>query len=176
MILMQLYASSLMTRACVCFLCVSSKLINAAVPDTIDERVLNKGRTLSPFHKTENNNVMINSAKAIGCSVVNIGSQDIADGRPHLVLGLVWQIIKIGLLAKISLVHHPELFRLLQPGETLQELLLLAPDAILLRWVNHHLAAANQSRRMTNFSSDVQVCGGGPFLLLSFFPSFLLSF
>ena len=56
------------------------KLINAAVPDTIDERVLNLGRAgkgPNAFQMTENNNIVIQSAKAIGCSVVNIGAQDI---------------------------------------------------------------------------------------------------
>lgn len=105
------------------FSCSNSKLINDSVPDTIDERVLNKGNKLNTFQKTENNNVVINSAKAIGCSVVNIGSQDLLEGREHLVLGLIWQIIKIGLFAKVDLKHHPELFRLLEVGETLDDLL-----------------------------------------------------
>ncbi|KAJ1934060.1 fimbrin, partial [Linderina pennispora] len=88
---------------------ILSKLINYSSPDTIDERVLNRGRKLSPFQVTENNNVVINSAKAIGCSVVNIGSQDLAEGREHLILGLIWQIIKIGLFANIDIKLHPEL-------------------------------------------------------------------
>src|SRR5436305_2562027 len=72
---------------------VLAKLINDSVPDTIDERVLNspgkKIKTLNAFHMTENNNIVINSAKAIGCSVVNIGSQDIIEVREHLILGLI---------------------------------------------------------------------------------------
>lgn len=56
------------------------KLINDAIPDTIDERVLNKGSNLNPFKKTENQCVAINSAKAIGCNVVNIGPKDLMDG------------------------------------------------------------------------------------------------
>lgn len=98
------------------------------MPDTIDERVLNKGNNINTFQMTENNNVVINSAKAIGCSVVNIGSQDLIEGRAHLVLGLVWQIIKIGLFAKVDLLHHPELFRLLKAGETLDDLLKVLGD------------------------------------------------
>ena len=57
----------------------------------IDERVIN----LNPrnlFHVTENLNLAIAAAKAIGLKVVNIGSGDIQEGRPHLVLGLVWQV------------------------------------------------------------------------------------
>jgi len=85
------------------------KLINDAIPDTIDERVLNKGDNLNVYKMTENQQVAINSAKAIGCNVINIGGQDLIDGTPHLVLGLIWQIVKIGLFSKINLVNHPEL-------------------------------------------------------------------
>lgn len=126
------------------------KLINDAVPDTIDERVLNVGKGgkgPNAFQMTENNNIVITSAKAIGCSVVNIGPQDLIDGREHLILGLIWQIIRRGLLSKIDLKNHPELYRLLEDGETLDEFLRLPPDQILLRWLNYHLKAANWSRK-----------------------------
>ncbi|KAJ3089397.1 hypothetical protein HK102_006472 [Quaeritorhiza haematococci] len=135
---------------------ILSKLINDAVPGTIDERVLNVGKKLSPFQMIENNNVVVNSAKAIGCSVVNIGSQDIMEGREHLILGLIWQIIKIGLSAKVDIKVHPELFRLLEPGEVLEDFLKLPTDQILLRWFNYHLKKAGWSRKVTNFSSDVK--------------------
>lgn len=57
------------------------KLINLAVPDTIDERALNKKENLNIYHKTENLNLALNAAKGIGCQVVNIGSQDLIEGR-----------------------------------------------------------------------------------------------
>eukprot|EP01135_Chromosphaera_perkinsii_P004531 Nk52_evm1s288 gene=Nk52_evmTU1s288 len=132
------------------------KLINVAVPDTIDERVLNVKAKLNQFEMTENQNVCINSCKAIGCSVVNIGAQDLIEGRVHLVLGLIWQIIKIGLLSKVTLQNHPELYRLLYDGETLEDFLKLPPDQILLRWVNFHLKNAGHAKKMTNFSSDIK--------------------
>jgi len=131
------------------------KLINASVPDTIDERVLNVKANLSVFEKTENNNLVVNSAKAIGCSVVNVGAGDIIEGRPHLILGLIWQIIRIGLLSKISLTNHPELFRLLEPGEDISDLLKLPPDQILLRWFNYHLKNAGHPRKVNNFGKDI---------------------
>lgn len=138
---------------------VLAKLINDSVPDTIDERVLNRpnARTkkLNQFHMTENNNIVINSAKAIGCSVVNIGSQDIIEVREHLILGLIWQIIRRGLLSKIDIKLHPELYRLLEDDETLEQFLRLPPEQILLRWFNYHLKAANWPQRVTNFSKDV---------------------
>ena len=132
-----------------------SKLINDSSPETIDERVLNIGNNLNPFKKTENINVAINSAKAIGCSVINIGPIDILEGREHLILGLVWQVIKVGLLAKISLQFHPELTRLLADGETLEDFLKLPADAILLRWFNFQLKRAGANRRVSNFSDDL---------------------
>ncbi|KAL1923721.1 uncharacterized protein VTP21DRAFT_8701 [Calcarisporiella thermophila] len=135
---------------------ILSKLINDAVPDTIDERVLNVGKKLNNFQMTENNNVVINSAKAIGCSVVNIGAQDIIEGREHLILGLIWQIIKRGLFSKIDIKVHPEMYRLLEEDETLDEFLKLPPEQILLRWFNYHLKAANWPRRVNNFSSDIK--------------------
>lgn len=134
------------------------KLINDAVPDTIDERVLNVGKAgkgPNAFQMTENNNIVITSAKAIGCSVVNVGAQDLIDGREHLILGLIWQIIRRGLLSKIDLKNHPELYRLLDENETLEEFLRLPPDQILLRWFNYHLKAANWPKRVNNFSKDV---------------------
>ncbi|OJJ84930.1 fimbrin [Aspergillus glaucus CBS 516.65] len=139
---------------------VLAKLINDSVPDTIDERVLNKAgkkiKQLNAFHMTENNNIVINSAKGIGCSVVNIGSGDIIEVREHLILGLIWQIIRRGLLGKIDIKLHPELYRLLEEDETLEQFLRLPPEQILLRWFNYHLKNAKWDRRVTNFSTDVK--------------------
>ncbi|KAJ5333464.1 hypothetical protein N7541_003299 [Penicillium brevicompactum] len=139
---------------------VLAKLINDSVPDTIDERVLNKAgrkiKQLNAFHMTENNNIVINSAKGIGCSVVNIGSGDIIEVREHLILGLIWQIIRRGLLGKIDIKLHPELYRLLDEDETLEQFLRLPPEQILLRWFNYHLKNAKWDRRVSNFSTDVK--------------------
>lgn len=139
---------------------VLAKLINDSVPDTIDERVLNrpgrKIKTLNAFHMTENNNIVIESAKGIGCSVVNIGSGDIIEVREHLILGLIWQIIRRGLLGKIDIKLHPELYRLLEDDETLEQFLRLPPEQILLRWFNYHLKNAGWNRRVANFSGDVK--------------------
>eukprot|EP01121_Diplochlamys_sp_Union-15-3_P020010 TRINITY_DN7676_c0_g1_i1.p1 TRINITY_DN7676_c0_g1~~TRINITY_DN7676_c0_g1_i1.p1 ORF type:complete len:534 (+),score=129.36 TRINITY_DN7676_c0_g1_i1:77-1678(+) len=132
------------------------KLINDAVPDTIDERVLNKGTNLNIFKKTENQNVCINSASSIGCNVVNIGASDLISGTPHLVLGLIWQIIRIGLLSLVNLVQHPELYRLLEDGETIDDLMKLPPEQILLRWVNYHLKNAGSNKRIHNFAGDIK--------------------
>ncbi|KAJ3123348.1 hypothetical protein HK101_006363, partial [Irineochytrium annulatum] len=135
---------------------ILAKLINDSVPNTIDERVLNTSSKLNAFQMTENNNVVVNSAKAIGCSVVNIGSQDLMEGREHLILGLIWQIIKMGLQAKIDIKFHPEIVRLLEEGETLEGFLKLPAEQILIRWFNYHLKKAGWHRKVGNFSGDVK--------------------
>lgn len=85
---------------------LKSKLINDAVPDTVDERAINKTK-LNTFRIGENQTLVLNSSRSIGCNVINISSTDLMEGTHHLVLGLMWQIIKIGLLSKINLKNHP---------------------------------------------------------------------
>jgi hypothetical protein len=70
------------------------KLINASVSGTVDERAINKGK-LNTFTIHENQTLALNSASSIGCNIINIGPQDIMEGRPHLILGLLWQVIKV---------------------------------------------------------------------------------
>uniref|UniRef100_A0A6N2K2I6 Calponin-homology (CH) domain-containing protein n=1 Tax=Salix viminalis TaxID=40686 RepID=A0A6N2K2I6_SALVM len=70
------------------------KLINIAVPGIVDERAVSTKRVLNPWKRNENHTLCLNSAKAIGCTVVNIGTQHLVEGRPHLLLGLISLIIK----------------------------------------------------------------------------------
>uniref|UniRef100_A0A668V5X4 Plastin-3 n=1 Tax=Oreochromis aureus TaxID=47969 RepID=A0A668V5X4_OREAU len=133
---------------------VLCKMINLSVPDTIDERTINK-KKLTPFTIQENLNLALNSASAIGCHVVNIGALDLREGKPHLVLGLLWQIIKIGLFADIELSRNEALAALLRDGETLEDLMKLSPEELLLRWANFHLENAGQ-KKINNFSSDIK--------------------
>ncbi|KAF8373420.1 plst-1 [Pristionchus pacificus] len=130
------------------------KLINLAVPGTVDERAINK-KNLNTYRKLENLTLALMSAQAIGCNIVNIDNHDLAKGTPHLVLGLLWQIIRIGLFSQIDLKHVPGLFRLLREGETLDDLRRLSPEEILMRWVNYHLQNAGIDRRLRNFTSDI---------------------
>lgn len=64
-----------------------SKLINIAVPGTIDERAINTKKVLNPWERNENHTLCLNSAKAIGCTVVNIGTQDLIEARVCEVYG-----------------------------------------------------------------------------------------
>eukprot|EP01041_Mallomonas_annulata_P003796 gene3796-7544_t len=130
---------------------VLCQLINLVVPDTIDERAINKATPAKPlnvYQKTENLNLALNAARGIGC-------QDLLEGRPILILGLVWQIIKIQLLSNISLKNYPELVVLLNKGEEMESLLKLSSEEILIRWVNYQLKGARSSKKITNFGKDI---------------------
>jgi len=138
-----------------------AKFINCAVPDTIDMRAVNfpkPGKHMSVFEINENQELGIASAKAIGCQVINMGGAELVDGKnhPHLVLGIVWQLVKIQLLNSINLKNFPELVRLLEDGETMEDLMKLPPDQLLLRWFNYHLAQAGHNRRVNNFGGDLK--------------------
>nr|CAB3450902.1 unnamed protein product [Digitaria exilis] len=119
------------------------KLINVAVPGTIDERAINKKRVLNPWERNENHTLCLNSAKAIGCTVVNIGTQDLVEGR-------------IQLLADLNLKKTPQLVELFDDSKDIDEVLSLSPEKMLLRWMNHHLKKAGYKKTVNNFSSDVK--------------------
>ncbi|XP_022901244.1 plastin-2 isoform X1 [Onthophagus taurus] len=130
------------------------KVINHSCPDTIDERAINK-KNLTLYTKLENLTLALSSAQSIGCNVVNIDAHSLSKGTPHLVLGLVWQIIRIGLFNQITLDQCPGLTLLLTDEEKIEDLLKLSPESILLRWVNYHLERAGVNRRINNFQGDI---------------------
>jgi len=72
-----------------------SKLVNLSQPGTIDEQTINRAAKLSIYQCHENLTLALISAQAIGCNIVNIGAEDLHAGKPHLVLGLLWQIIRV---------------------------------------------------------------------------------
>ena len=76
-------------------------------------------------------------------------------GKPHLVLGLLWQIIRLGLFNQITLEQCPGLAILLDGGEKVEDLLKLSPEAILLRWANHQLERSGAPKRINNFTNDI---------------------
>nr|GMD30131.1 fimbrin-5-like [Ipomoea batatas] len=119
------------------------KLINVVVPGTIDERTINTKKVLNPWERNENHTLCLNSAKAIGCTVVNIGTQDLVEGR-------------IQLLADINLRKTPQLLELAEDSKDVEELLSLSPERMLLRWMNFHLKKVGYKKQVANFSSDLK--------------------
>lgn len=141
---------------------VLCKLVNSSVPNSIDEKALNK-KPKSPIHKSENITKVLNGCRAIGIQVHNIGPEDIMKATPHLVLGLVWQIIKIGLLATIN--SEPLLTNGGSSVENLQEAEVTtaerrpkgpsANEKSLLSWLNKVLQQLGHEQKISNFGSDL---------------------
>ena len=124
------------------------KLINKAQDGTIDERVINKKENMNIFQQVENLNLAISAAKSIGLNCIGLSYDSIMDGKNFImVLGLMWQVVKLVVMRNIQLKQHPELIRLLNPGEQLSDLLKLSPEQLLLRWFNYHLKAANYEKK-----------------------------
>eukprot|EP00092_Neocalanus_flemingeri_P000849 GFUD01000906.1.p1 GENE.GFUD01000906.1~~GFUD01000906.1.p1 ORF type:complete len:613 (-),score=215.60 GFUD01000906.1:166-2004(-) len=134
------------------------KMINLAAPDTIDKRAINTGKNISIFKQHENLTLAINSAKAIGCVVIGIDSHTLnsSQGKKWLVLGLVWQLIKMYLFKQISISNVPGLINLLMEGEDISDLMKLSPEQLLVRWVNYQLDKAGSTRRIKNFNEDIK--------------------
>jgi hypothetical protein len=82
------------------------------------------------------------AAKGLGIKVTGIDSRDFIDKTPHLILAVVWQIVRMWVSKSITLKDCPEIMRLAKEGETLQDLMKLSPETILIRWVNYHLEKA----------------------------------
>ncbi|KAL3317597.1 phospholipid scramblase 1, partial [Cichlidogyrus casuarinus] len=97
----------------------------------------------------------INSAASIGCCVTNVGPTDIQEQRKHIILGLIWQLIRKCIVDSVTLAKHGELAALLRDGETLDDLSKLKPEELLMRWVNFQLERAGCNRRMKNFNDDI---------------------
>jgi plastin-1 len=70
-------------------------MINHAVPNTIDPRAINTKKPLNIFQIKENLTLAISSAKAIGCIIVSITPPLILEKREHIILGIVWQILRV---------------------------------------------------------------------------------
>ena len=77
--------------------------------------------------------------------------------REHIILGMLWQMLKIQSLASINLKNHPYIIKLLKEGEEIADLLKLSPEELLMRWVNYHLKNANHTRTISNFGNDLKV-------------------
>ena len=77
------------------------------------------GKKLNAFEGAENLHLAINSARSLGLSTVNVHASDLAraadDHKEHLVCGLMWQIVRLALLSKITLKEHPQIVSALQP-------------------------------------------------------------
>jgi hypothetical protein len=126
------------------------RLLNTGRPGCIDESTIHREDKMNIFEKNENLNKVIKTASSIGCHVINIGSQDILEGRQIPILGLMWQLVRLVLLSKVTAknVKLPEFMAAAAAGRT------LPPEMLLLKWLNHFVVKAGLPK-VRNFGSDV---------------------
>ena len=91
---------------------VLCKLINQAQDHTIDMRAVNMKKNMNIYMVKENLNLAINAAKGLGLRLPGITAQAFIEKKHHLILAVVWQIMRMYLTKAIDLQHVPELMRL----------------------------------------------------------------
>jgi hypothetical protein len=110
---------------------------------------------MNVYQVKENLQMGIAAAKGLGIKMIGVDSNDFINKTPHMILGFLWQAIRMSLSKKITLKDTPEIMRLAEEGEELADLLKLSPETILIRWVNYHLKKAGQERRIKNLGKDL---------------------
>jgi hypothetical protein len=132
-------------------------LINEIEPNTIPVKMINYGKNINVWKKNENLNLAINSAPGLGIKTIGVGPEVIRDNSIPIILGLMWQLIRKLATAKIDLKKTPGLVHLLKDGETMEMLLLLSPEELLLRWINFHLEnnPAYDGKPIKNYGTDL---------------------
>ncbi|KFV86446.1 Plastin-3, partial [Struthio camelus australis] len=128
---------------------VLCKMINLSVPDTIDERAINK-KKLTPF--------IIQAGSLVLCSPwppARLSAPLCPEGR-YLTVWLV-EGVRQAELSGLQPVCNREaaLAALLRDGENLEDLMKLSPEELLLRWANFHLENAGW-HKINNLSSDIK--------------------
>jgi len=122
------------------------RLLCCIDPELIDMRTVNKGKNgiCSIFEVRQNINLGLTAAKGT-IKIVGTDASCFLEKKPHMLLGLTWQLARLCAIKKIDLKDTPELYRLLKDGETIEDLMKLPPEEILVRWINYHLRAADQA-------------------------------
>lgn len=134
---------------------VLCKLIMSIDPECIDRRAMNIGTSLNAYQVGENLKLAFAACKgSLGLKIIGVGPSDFMNKIPHLILGVIWRIVRQIAVQHIQLKECPEIMRLAEEGETLEDLMKLPPETILIRWVNFHLAKNGQSRRIKNLGKD----------------------
>lgn len=73
-----------------------------------------------------------------------------------MILAVIWQVMRLYLTKSIDLKQCPEIMRLAEEGEQLQDLLKLPPETILIRWINYHLRKQKIDRKVNNLGGDLK--------------------
>ena len=135
---------------------ILAKLVNIAAPGTVDERVITTVPGMTIDEQKSNVNLVINSAKSIGC-LTEAKSEDVLNEVRRLDIDLLYQVLKPIVYKKISVQEFPQMLRFKQDDkEEVEELLTLGPEDFLTRWFNYLLAKINHPNKLEKFDQDLK--------------------
>ena len=121
------------------------------IPGSVIWRRVSKpkeGQELSKFKAVENTNYSVDLAKANGMHIVGIQGADIVDGTRTLVLGLVWQLMRLSIDQTLASIAKGG------KGVT---------DQDMVRWANETVKKSGKSSTMRGFK-DSSLANGVFFL------------
>lgn len=101
-------------------------------------------------------NLALNACKGIGLRIPGIKPEAFTEKKHHLILAVLWQVVRLVLTQAIDLKHCPEIMRLAEEGEELAGLMKLGPETILIRWINFHLKKQGVDRKINNLGGDLK--------------------
>ena len=134
---------------------ILAKLVNKCEPDTIIEDEIKKNEDMNIFDKYDNLTKAIDGAKKVGVKS-ETNADDVLDRDVERDNDLLGDILARLNVPKKVIKENPESEKLLNEGETIDELADLPVDDFLKRWFNNHLKNANHPDELTNFSDDVK--------------------
>jgi len=141
-----------------------AKLIHSIAPGSIDLKKINKKPNLNTFNCNANLNVVLAAAKDIGVQITNISAEDLISGTPHLVLGIVWQILRTGL--ETTMKKNIETLGLTGYAG------IKSPLEILLKWVSDSITRAGSKKIIKNLQADISDSEAYAYLFNSMDPNF----
>ncbi|KAJ6239532.1 fimbrin-2 [Anaeramoeba flamelloides] len=130
-----------------------AKLIHKFFPKAINLNQIKKGEELSREEVTKNIRTVLNSAKALGCMVTSIKEIDVATGKVHLIMHLIWQLARLCLMNQVK---ASKVAQTLMPKGTKNMSQSLPGEQIILRWINFHLRKKKFSQVVINFTTSLQ--------------------
>ena len=134
---------------------ILAKLVNKCEPDTINEDEIKKNEDMNIFDKYDNLTKAIDGAKKVGVKS-ETNADDVLDRDVERDNDLLGDILARLNVPKKVIKENPESEKLLNEGETVDDLADLPVDDFLKRWFNNHLKNANHPDELTNFSDDVK--------------------
>eukprot|EP00026_Physarum_polycephalum_P001999 Phypoly_transcript_02003.p1 GENE.Phypoly_transcript_02003~~Phypoly_transcript_02003.p1 ORF type:complete len:555 (+),score=90.87 Phypoly_transcript_02003:1267-2931(+) len=133
-------------------------LINKVFPGTIDTQLIaSVKRILHPSGVPRGVLLALHAARAIGANVAHIKVIEWTDPnkKVRMLHELIWSVVEVCGLKCARPVHNPNLAPLQRRDEDTSSFNSLSPEAILMRWFNHHLRKRSL-RHINNLSDDLE--------------------